>query len=855
MLKGIDTANFRGLVGDAVSDSELFSFFRQNQKKLTQAGSKLDNLPRDKRTGLEIISRMNDKALRIFKSYLESVIPEDETLTAQEAAENFRRHTLSTDPPEVNAIRPLARSVLIHVLSDPIPAEIATLFVGVKVADEAIDEKRSGEDRRNLPSVLPESAITELRELAFQIIGVEVQGEIADVSADALAYLEGLRALKKEDVRSARSAQERMSATDIRVGLLEDAIEHVLARIALGSRRIKGLEIEPFVDRESIANFNPESYEFLGICTDSVPDHPTKPAFIEVMAVRIGDHWCRLSLEQLREWIPDEGRLIAYANKKVSRPWRDEVGVWAVEHFDTSNDIKYRLRAKTSPVYEVFDLPFSSTDVDGLREAIRKHRVATHTRPIFRTADGLLIRVPKEAFEFATEGFDEPLHVWTLVGAIEWKGRRFVIGGLPAPEARLDCRELDRVLPSMVYQAARVAGISMSRSQANELIDAVIANRDSADPLRTKAIAKELDVQISNIANLQAIVEALLTHPRLIAEIQRAKSAAVESALKERADLSAEIGQLKIARANVEKEIREKKTECQGLPAQVSKQVKAAFENAARDGVEILGQVGLLSAFMRPEIPPSAAPLLAAQPSRDDLAVSISETPRVLLRRVEVEAETVLLNAGIAKRDAGHFESAIRIVLEAGLVPVLSGVMANSIARFLAPLIAKKGAISFYVAAGENVQLIPANEISDPNRGWDTVLLQNFNLSPQEYYGAALFEAITSQIALGTSLTVNAIATLSKGIAGLQISPEIRSICVFFDFEKGRPAASINDVTEWQHALSDDSDDGTTSRPWRIAVKRIASVLGELKSQPSPEVLSILEIGFRPSPSDPAQGN
>lgn len=153
------------------------------------------------------------------------------------------------------------------------------------------------------------------------------------------------------------------------------------------------------------------------------------------------------------------------------------------------------------------------------------------------------------------------------------------------------------------------------------------------------------------------------------------------------------------------------------------------------------------------------------------------------------------------------------------------------------------------IDVGIHNQLFEHSELQPATRAWDTVVLQNFNLAPQEAYGTELFELLTAQMMSDVdSPELIAVATYSTGLAGLPISPGIRRICICVDLDSPMPASIEADVTEWLHAIADDSEDDGAFRPWPAAVGRLARALRGSELQLDGEVLAILEKGLRVEP-------
>ena len=132
--------------------------------------------------------------------------------------------------------------------------------------------------------------------------------------------------------------------------------------------------------------------------------------------------------------------------------------------------------------------------------------------------------------------------------------------------------------------------------------------------------------------------------------------------------------------------MRDKRAELARLPQQVSKQIKETFDKAVQDGVDTLSQVGLLSAFLRPESEAQPAPTVEDRSALD--RIHPPSVPHWQLNTYlspgSVDLAATLNASGVSKPRAKTILTAINIALEAGMVVVVAGIAAPTLARKLA---------------------------------------------------------------------------------------------------------------------------------------------------------------------------
>lgn len=841
---------FLRLLSEGLASSELKNFFEKNKSKLMLAGEgKLQNLPRDRAAALQMLIKMKEKAFRIFEQGYRNAYVTDGLKPPLDVAIAYKEYLESEIPPEPDTIRSLAGMVLYHLFSDDCPNELLSIFKRAP-SDKSIVARNGGGQDETPPTVqLNEVSLAELRELIVHMVGLTPQDVSTDLQKNSYAFVSALAALQKRDVRLARQHQQSMPEDDRRFSLVEDAIDQVLIEIESAARNSKGLHLQQMIMRSRSDEFDPETSEIVGHCKGSHNGTDSTPSFIEVIGVWAGDQLFTYPEDVLKDCLPESGELIAYENNRsVERPFREEVGVWTVERIEHSSaamKIQYRLKRRAKDVFEIFDIPHTSDDYDAFREAVREYRIGTHMRPIFRTSDGLLIKPKRDTHDFTRENFEEPMLAWKILPAVEWHGRRFVIGKLPTHDMLYDCSDIDRGLPALLRLAAQAETISLSRKDAQAMVDVIAKTRSQIDPNRGKVIGQNLQAHLENISNLRNIMDEVMKHSRVRAEIEAVKEHAAQDAFKARADLIADATRLKDEIAEIERVMRDKRAELARLPQQVSKQIKNTFDKAVQDGINTLPQVGLLSAFMRPEMdtrvtPDAKTSVIAWTPP----APGMNCSSNTYLAPESVDLVTLLNASGLPMPRVKAMLTAINIALEAGLVIVVAGIVAPTFARKLSIAKTQIQALVKTIDVGASQQQFDAMDLRDSARLWDVVLLQNFNHAPQETYASELFEIALSQLLESpTEHKIQIIATYSKGLAGLPISPGIRKICFVVDLDQKIVPGSTNNIDDWEQALLDSSEDKNQEQPWPIVVRRLVDKLRNY-DEPHSDVLALLEAGI-----------
>ena len=120
----------------------------------------------------------------------------------------------------------------------------------------------------------------------------------------------------------------------------------------------------------------------------------------------------------------------------------------------------FHIASEKTPVYEVRNVPFASTDYDSVREYI-KHQVevggsALAKTSLFMLRDELVVGCPPGKDLARDEGFEAGLPCWRALPAFRFEGRMLVPGPLPASET-YECEALGSSLRKLV--ASEKAGV------------------------------------------------------------------------------------------------------------------------------------------------------------------------------------------------------------------------------------------------------------------------------------------------------------------------------------------------------------------------------------------------------------
>lgn len=823
--KNIDHKRFTYLLLHGLDPTSVLVFFKENRVSLIQAGVKVQNIPKLHREQITlIVSKFSDKAYNIFEKFVLNQLSGINVREVEKVISEFT-HNEKTSILD-NDVKDNCQSTLFHLFQEDTPAELLD-FLKTRLDTHSIISKDIVEEIKK--EVIPEY-IPDLVSAAYGIFDDKNTRELPRHLIDFLKALSHINQGKKVD-------EIRVNLIDFPI--LSEALDKAeLAKdIALTGKKLeRGLK---YFNREilsDIGTINVYELEVVAHCLNL--SHDKEISFLEPIGLINNNSYIQLPKEQWEKLFPNIGQLIAFSDTAGLRlPNKGDFGVWRVEEYPTDRPIKSRLRKLSRHVFEVFPLGFSSDKFDEVRNAIKEFKTKTQNRPLFVLSDGIIIRLKYDVDNHSQDNFDEPLEAWLNLKAFKFGSRSFVMGPLPASDFSYDCSDIDKFLRNLVKFEQELKVIpQLTKLQTNNLLIALKDAAKNVDINRTNQLNTQLDRILRADDAVSKAIESILTHPKIVAEINLVKVVAEQTLYAEKNALVSEIEKLKELKNNLGKDLKRQESERARLPAELKKQTLVAFEEARNQGIKAwadsIVMTTLLEAFK--ESKPIETQYLSNLPSQKFQVNYMFQK--------EFNLEELMVRFGITRELARGIKLSIDVARNAGLGIVFCGASASFLARAYAQTICSKGVCILNVPVGW-INSDQINACLEEMDKWDVILLNNYNLSVIEAYGSQLISTIEDGMIEKSSLRPHVIATHTNSVAALPRSHSFESLSLVIDLDK-KSYPGENSIELFQDLLEEANQTIVANKlPWKVTAQCIVEALNSLKESEKAVAIPIIIAG------------
>lgn len=831
-LRNIDSNKFRYLIAQGFDVSELSSFFRDNRAALILAGAKVQNLPRRHTDRVRIVANdFSEKAYTVFGRWANSTLMADEPIPTDQLLDEFRLMEQGKLGEDKERTQLICRGAIRELLNDSPSAELLALLQ--EKTSRGNGKSRHSEEEESLPSPSSAALISPLVRLLFND---ELQPN-SQLSSDENEFLDALRKIKSakpSEVDGLPSSNlgsnpALASALQLARSLKREITENDDDSTSSSKERENDISYaRDEIDLERISVF--------AKCISSSVDHDT--VFLEPVGAFSDGKYVEFRQNDLPHIFPTTGDLIGFQNTHgLKLPHSGEFGLWRVEEFSTERPIRCRLRSTAGPVFEVHRIPFASAQYDDVRAAIKTMRATSVNRPIFALSDGLVVRLKRESTEVSDESFDEPLDAWRALSTVKVGPRTFFVGPLPTPDCAYDCADVGRVLKNIIKAQQQVEAIPrLTKMQTTELIASLKSSLLDFDLPRMNQIVAHLDDVLKVEATAKAAFEYLSRHPAIAEQVEEAKRLAEQTILEQKASLVAELESLRRQRSEIEQALKVRREEQKKLPPQVSKAVRAAFQDARDRGIDSLADASVLGMVLESLREPQR-PMTHSGGAFDHKATSAMRLPAKPL-----DMEHFLGLCGVNKQRARAFVLAFNVASHAGMGVLLRGSFSGLVATKYAMTISRSFALLVDVPVGLNSNDTVAPALAT-DADVDTLVLRNYNHSAIEVYGSSLLVRMSESIVDPSCDRINVIATFSDSIAGLPRPSLLEKMSLFIDLERTDYVDESFDV--FKDRVQELCIQGPpAARPWSISVKRLNEALETLNDRERESVVPIVAAGI-----------
>jgi hypothetical protein len=835
-IKEVDGARLKYILTYGADQSELQEFLKLKKKPLIQAGEKVQNLPEYPAERIAVIVKFGAKASSIFERWFQENIEAHDIKPADEVVARFQQIEEAEVTLPDDEKRLLSRAVLFYLVQADTP-DLLLSFMRSPIARPPQETGELEEDARSTPA--GSSDVTshahfptedDLTTIAGAITGTEqsnteAPGALSDLQRFALA----IRYAREKDWDSLAEIEREVPES----GLYKSVLEQALSSMKLDLPR--GVDALPIRDITLPTEIDLNDVEVIAECTNIHPQGTS--VFFEPLYLFDSNGLIRCTHKTYIELFPDTGQVMAFSNHLSRVPEVGSIGAWSVELRDTDRPVKVHIRSAADPIYEVFSIDVSSDDYDSVRAVLSAAKYADVGRALFQTVDGLLIRPRRDIADIARDGMKEIFDAWAALPGFVLRGRTFVLGPLPQPRIVYDCSPLDQVIQRVLAIGNDVENApKLTKAEIRNVVEAANSATAKVDTSRIPDVRQHLDRHLQASASVQGIVDLVLQNPRIQREIQEAKANAAVQALSAREDLKLDIKRLLQERTGLEKAIRQREAEQQQLPAKIARAVRKAFTKAKTDGLDSLGDIAVIAQFLQ-----------LGQGGAKGTTEQVGPIgPELVWLPIATEGgslEDVLGRYGVQHAYAEAIDRTVRVAAAAGLILILEGVAANSVADEIVRILSPKPAVSTTINIGVLGPELLREQILKLGDPLGAIVLKMANHSDIDSYGSELLDYSIKRIVEKKMDLPLLILTLSDGPSSLPTSRRLQRLAIRIDldatgsFDAATGESNLRDIIEEVEA-------STNRKLWAPLRKRLNDSFDALAKDRASAVSQLIRTGF-----------
>ncbi|MGS0892700.1 hypothetical protein ACVBGC_09160 [Burkholderia stagnalis] len=745
---------------------------------------------------------------------------------------------MGESPPDDEAKR-LARSCLVQLFSSDPPADLVSFLRPAQTgnATEPSDMKEvsvaavNGENSDTFPVALGQALVA----LAEGRDPDEYLSLLPSTTASFVAGLQAVRSGRDDEAKIALEALDHHK--EARALLAEYVGKSASARIGNVAR---GLQMLRFASPDDAFSFDFDRDEVLAVCTR---DYPETKIFLHPLAIRAADGlWIDLSNDIYRqELFYSSGDLIAFPGGRDTprQPKRGEIGIWRVAENKGSNTghrTNFHIASEMTPVYEVRDVPFPSTDYDSVREYI-KHQfeqggTILPATSLFVLRDQLVVGCPAGKDLRRDEGFESGLPCWQMLSACRFEGRMLVPGPLPPP-GTYECEALGTSLRKL-FATGSWGEDKPTKALAKKLQELIASGEPRLNSARIARLHAELSFIDQHEGAMAALLEEVMRDPSISARVDEQVNARVEALVAQKEQLKNSVLQLEQKQRDLQEQQRKTEREQKAVVPAVAKAIRGAFDKARDDALGTLGQVAVFKALIdelieRPVVPGKAESAQTYAGFRATASVVRSPQGRL---STGIEALRAL---GVTPKSARAIELVGQMAHQCGLIFTIDG---------LAGRLAAEGWLNGSEASGKVFEC-GFGEVEDHAiRGIladapDVLAILDANLSPLDLYARPLIDAVRRRLAGidGETFATRVLMSVSDDTAALPVPATVESVSLHVSLDSIPVFVQDSEVARQLEEIdSTDTSTGWFSRIWKPARPR---VLNHLRSIPIEDVAFI----------------
>lgn len=817
----IDRERFTYILDLGTDAFELRNFFEDCRVQLIQRGAKVQNLPHGDKARIRAIVRdFLPGADDVLRTWFRENVTMSDPEAPDSIVETYRLHEEVGELIEETLSRKLARSCLVHLFADK-PSDAILEFLRSPIG--GVKEGKS--DVVPQPPHPPAKATVQWDRFAELFLGLQ-QGQDLDnllegLPSDVAAMLTALQAATSGRTSKAQEMLKEL-APDSRVrALLEQYLRQQAARPSREAP--KGITVLPI--EVSDGAFEYEQDEILGYCTKS---DPPKSVFVQpVAAIRAGVVQ-KLSAESRRKLFPVNGDVMAFAGGAFPRqPRHGEMGVWKVSEHQTDKATHFHLALESRRIWEIFGVPFSSTDYDSVREFLRAHgeeQTGAMQQPLFALSDGLIVAARPEKADLTKEdAYEAGLLFWNELPVLRLEGRLFVLGPLPNEQGIYECASIAtsvrRLLRPLIGAGKGLAGIT--KGQVSELVHYIESGSSDLSAQRIQRVRAELSAIDQRQDALQALIQELFLHPTIKLRVDELVQEAANKLAGEKTQLQNDIARLKKEREEWEQKIQVERDQHKKLRDNTLKVVKAAFEKARSDGIGTLAELAIFQELGGKERP---------------LSIGANATIKEFAK-APGDAVGLLAEFGVGNRKAHAFDALAKAAFAVGLVLCVKGVAARIVVERWAHLVGRGVLLDTPIGFIDDAVL---GAVFKGGGSPEVLAILDANLSAIDIYGRSVTDALVGRLSKRGSIMKTAVMmSLSDSVGHLPVPSTIEQLSVLVNLDRQYDFAR-EDAEELRRLAFDPSEGVVAAKLWAKACSDLQAHIESLDPETQCLILSVL---------------
>lgn len=322
--------------------------------------------------------------------------------------------------------------------------------------------------------------------------------------------------------------------------------------------------------------------------------------FIEIRGAIIDSSLVTLSEAEAINFFPVRGSAIGFVDKlpRVQLA-RNSFGLWKVRDQKNNKSARFIIDSHFSTIFDVIEIPHSSLEPDLVREWLRNVYLSREgIYHVFQLKDGIILKANNIYTDYKIYDFSVPFFAYYSHEAVNWNGRRIVIKEFPTPSFKYECITTEVAVKRLFKFRSEVSNFpTITHHQIQEL--AFLVGKEYEDKSYSN-VYQSITERISSIftikENIDLCINEITNLPEVQSKIEEEITTLKNQVSKDLLVENEKINALKKEKKSLENEIKENSNI-------VNQEIKKAFDNAVKNGMNTLTQVAVLKPFLSNFLP------------------------------------------------------------------------------------------------------------------------------------------------------------------------------------------------------------------------------------------------------------